>query len=323
MPIPPPIPTTTSHLPPAIPLLTGSYDEHLRLFTLNPHTMRREPLQPVADFDCRAGAWRIKLIDHYIIPHAPSSPTQAANDDSALPHPNSNRIPSHATHYILLIASMHAGVNIVRLVHDPTTVSVKNENPNYTHIDGTPWSIAQVAYTIEGHNTLCYTADTKRQWESPYHTIHNIVANDHARGSWDTEVNTLVGGLLKKASSKLIRVDLPWMTDTENDIKQDGKGPKNPDSAKLHSAPGTHPIDNNNSHTPGTAVKDLPRRHDWKDRLDWQQRKKWQDNVGRHSVVSCGFYDRHLCHWEFRDKLRQDGLDVLEFLEGCAAAAAS
>ena len=126
LPLPPP-PSTSSDQT-TIPLLTGSYDECLRLFLLSPSTHRRTL---ITSLSLRGGVWRLKLMDSYM---TTTSTTQQ--------------------HYLILISCMHAGAKIIRLTHDTTKSDDEQKG----------WEMKTEAEFIKGHETLVYACDFMKGW---------------------------------------------------------------------------------------------------------------------------------------------------------------
>ena len=116
-----------------IPLLTGSYDEHIRLFTLSPHTSKRT-LQ--SELSLRGGVWRLQHIDHYQILLPADRPGLTTEKKR------------FQQHYTILVSCMHAGAKIVRV----------------THSERAAWDIRVEAEFKKGHATLVYACDFKREW---------------------------------------------------------------------------------------------------------------------------------------------------------------
>lgn len=89
-----PDPHFPDQLETAIPLLTGSYDDTIRLYLINPSTLLR---RLILDARLGGGVWRLKLMDEY---------------DNATKH-----------HFIILASCMHAGVRILRVCYDAALTS--------------------------------------------------------------------------------------------------------------------------------------------------------------------------------------------------------
>lgn len=83
-----------SQLETTIPLLTGSYDDTIRLYLINPSTMLR---RLILDMNLGGGVWRLKLMDEYTV---------------ATKH-----------HFIILVSCMHAGVRILRVCYDAASTA--------------------------------------------------------------------------------------------------------------------------------------------------------------------------------------------------------
>jgi len=123
-------------------ILTGSYDETLRLFILNVNHSDQdlaEPGPPTLSFVLQAelalggGVWRIKLLDSYENP-APLQPDAAISTD-----------------YILLIAGHTSGAHIVRLTITES-VSAHDERKCEFKIEK--------SFT-EGHDSLVYAVEAR------------------------------------------------------------------------------------------------------------------------------------------------------------------
>lgn len=89
-----PKPSFPDQLETTIPLLTGSYDDTIRLYLINPSTMLR---RLILDTRLGGGVWRLKLMDEY---------------HTATKH-----------HFIVLVSCMHAGVRILRICYDAALAS--------------------------------------------------------------------------------------------------------------------------------------------------------------------------------------------------------
>lgn len=151
---PPPIPdmppttkaekSSKQHRP--IPLLTGSYDENIRLFEIDPKIYRATPK---TDLGLGGGVWRLQLLDTY--PGFTTGPSSSHHDKST-------DKPEERTHwhYLILASLMHAGAAILRVTY--TTLP---PSPS-TNLDG-EWSIAVVKRFTAGHESMVYSCDAKLQ----------------------------------------------------------------------------------------------------------------------------------------------------------------
>jgi diphthamide biosynthesis protein 7 len=136
----PPLPNSST-----IPILTGSYDEHIRLFLLETTspTLKRNL---VLDENLGGGVWRLKLMHK-------SSITSIAPTT-----PNPTSTPSLRTQYnaLILASCMHAGVRVLRLTHtSPQDLS--------SNLDAQGWSIDILAKFTRGHESMNYSSDFRAE----------------------------------------------------------------------------------------------------------------------------------------------------------------
>ncbi|RMZ89147.1 hypothetical protein DV736_g3632, partial [Chaetothyriales sp. CBS 134916] len=142
LPSPPPPSKGSSSPVPApvpIPILTGSYDENIRLFCLSP-TSHKLSRQPLASLALCGGVWRLQLMDHYAVV-------------VAAPQPDAKALLRYQQHYIILVSCMHAGARILRVV-----ITTYHDN------DGEgewKWEsdIQMEAVFGRGHDTIVYACD--------------------------------------------------------------------------------------------------------------------------------------------------------------------
>lgn len=122
-----PILDQTYPIPGAGAFVTGSYDEQIRLFTFE----RRPPCKPrlAAELHLGGGVWRLRMLSE-------------------------NRIKKAGRRYIystLILAScMHAGVRVVRVALDQEQSSARDSH----------WKLDVVGKFTEGHESMCYGADS-------------------------------------------------------------------------------------------------------------------------------------------------------------------
>ncbi|RMZ85423.1 hypothetical protein DV737_g794, partial [Chaetothyriales sp. CBS 132003] len=145
---PPPPPNKGSSTsvpdPVPIPILTGSYDEYIRLFCLSP-TSHKLSRQPLASLNLRGGVWRLQLMDHYAGVIAAAQPDTTA-------------LLRYQQHYIILVSCMHAGARILRVA-----ITTYHDNDG----DGEwKWEcdIQMAAVFGRGHETIVYACDFVREW---------------------------------------------------------------------------------------------------------------------------------------------------------------
>jgi hypothetical protein len=271
-----------------IPLLVGSYDNHLRLFTLCPRTHRRTAIRPHIEGDALGGVWRLQLMDHYIIPTTiPSSPQKQNLPASLLPakpEPAPHELPPHETHYIILIAAMHAGASIWRITHDPI---MRN---------GATWSMAQQATFWRGHESFVYALDAVKLWRPQQDPLVT-------RDFYDTRTAARVDAARarrlqrRKAAMRPLKIDVAWAAQPDGGDKRnaDSDNPAARQSDDAKTAAARLPV----ATTISTA----------------RELEEYQRTVGSYRCLSVGFYDRALCTWMWRDGLRGEGLGVEEFLD--------
>ena len=129
LPLPPP--PGASETPTTIPILTGSYDEHIRLFLLGTTspTLKRSLL---LEKKLGGGVWRLKLMH---------SSTSRTKDDTTL----------------ILASCMHGGVRILRLTYTPTTTSASPAS------DASSWHLTVLAKFTKGHESMNYGSDFRAE----------------------------------------------------------------------------------------------------------------------------------------------------------------
>lgn len=118
-----------SHLlPKASAFVTGSYDEHIRVFTIEDATPHKRKV--VAELPLGGGVWRLRKLAESLGEEA-----QGVMICSVL----------------ILASCMHAGVRIVRIV--------RRTSKNMSR-DWCSWEIDVVGVFIKGHESMCYGADS-------------------------------------------------------------------------------------------------------------------------------------------------------------------
>lgn len=128
-------------------ILTGSYDETLRLFILTPPsaTDPRCTFKLLGDLQIGGGVWRITLLDQY--PRKSASGLLEGLD------------------YILLVAGHTAGVFIVRL----SATRFEHDSDDRTIAEENGWNYAfKVEKTFTEHDSLVYAVAAKRDEEKPW-----------------------------------------------------------------------------------------------------------------------------------------------------------
>lgn len=125
-----------------IPILTGSYDEHIRLFLLETAspTLKRNL---ILEKNLGGGVWRLKLMHESSTPITPTTPTTS---------------PSLKPQYtaLILASCMHAGVRILRLTHT-------SPQDSSSDVDAQGWSIDILAKFTRGHESMNYGSDFRAE----------------------------------------------------------------------------------------------------------------------------------------------------------------
>lgn len=127
-------------------LLTGSYDDHLRVLALPPASGSRPQL--LAELNLGGGVWFLKPIE--------------------VSHGHDTRDDTIGSNYIycirLLACCMYAGARVVevRKVSQGRHTSLEKQQPQNKQCGSTWWEIEQIAL-FEGHESMCYAGDNFRQ----------------------------------------------------------------------------------------------------------------------------------------------------------------
>jgi diphthine methyl ester acylhydrolase len=126
-----------------IPILTGSYDEHIRLFLLDTAspTLKRNLIH---EKNLGGGVWRLKLMhESSATPITPTTPPTSA---------------SLKTRYtaLILASCMHAGVRILRLTHT-------SPQDSSSDLGAQGWSIDILAKFTRGHESMNYGSDFRAE----------------------------------------------------------------------------------------------------------------------------------------------------------------
>jgi diphthamide biosynthesis protein 7 len=126
-----------------IPILTGSYDEHIRLFLLETTspTLKRNL---ILEKNLGGGVWRLKLMhESSTTPLTPTTPTTGS--------------PLKTQYTALILAScMHASARILRLTHT-------SPQDSSSDLDAQGWSIDILAKFTRGHESMNYGSDFRAE----------------------------------------------------------------------------------------------------------------------------------------------------------------
>ncbi|EXJ59616.1 hypothetical protein A1O7_03762 [Cladophialophora yegresii CBS 114405] len=167
--------------PRTIPLLTGSYDEFLRIFETDPHGYRAS-LKTELRLD--GGVWRLKVLDQYTT----DADTRANNDA----HTDRGGRACQHHHYLVLASLMHAGAAIVRITYATGSggggVLPSSEVP---HSEET-WTVTPLATFSAGHESMVYCCDARLENASPGKGIRNDTYNmGIGNGSENVDTNMI------------------------------------------------------------------------------------------------------------------------------------
>lgn len=136
-----------------IPLVTGSYDEFLRVYEIDPRTYRATFK---TELRLNGGVWRLKVLDEYDTTTTAAAPASKDAGSGPLtgigqpPHSTTSTTTLQRPHHVLLLASlMHAGAAILRLTYSPRSADEK-------------WTITREASFRAGHESMVYSCDATR-----------------------------------------------------------------------------------------------------------------------------------------------------------------
>lgn len=155
-----------------VPVVTGSYDETIRIFEVDPNTYRSSL---AAQKKLNGGVWRVKVLDQYttigtgtLAPSVDGGDTRASAPDYLDP---ATRYDAEGTfaHTLLLVSLMHGGVAILRLTHAT--------NPEGWPMPS-PWTFTQLVGFRAGHESMVYSCDAIL--ENPDSAIETPATAAHA-----------------------------------------------------------------------------------------------------------------------------------------------
>ena len=149
--MPPPLTRDTDPKQPrSIPVLTGSYDEFLRIFEVDSKIFR-----PAFKTELRlsGGVWRLKVLDEY---------TKATSNDKGT--------NEHEYHYLLLASLMHGGAAIIRITYIQTSASASPSSSSPT--DSGTWAITPLTSFTSGHESMVYACAARL--ENPGRTHQDL-----------------------------------------------------------------------------------------------------------------------------------------------------
>lgn len=128
-----------------IPFLTGSYDDHLRVYEI---TTGRNSGKFKTEFKLNGGVWRLKLLDQYNTLSQGVEPSSKAKQQG-------QKLQQRPLHHTLILASlMHAGAAILRLTYDPAADAE------------TGWMLSTIMTFRAGHESMVYCCDARVETQS-------------------------------------------------------------------------------------------------------------------------------------------------------------
>ncbi|KAL2415432.1 hypothetical protein ABEF95_006377 [Exophiala dermatitidis] len=116
------------------PLITGSYDEYIRIYELNPSQF---PFRATFKTELRlnGGVWRLKVLDQYS---------------------SSSNHHQHQHHTLILASLMHGGASILRLTYTYDSESSQSGTSE-------TWTITPLTTFRSGHESMVYCCDAIRE----------------------------------------------------------------------------------------------------------------------------------------------------------------
>lgn len=157
----PRITTTTTTSPPGgpetlkeiIPIVTGSYDETLRVFELDLVTFR--PILK-AEVSLSGGVWRLKVLDQYstMSMREASDGEYLIDEDQRHKHVHSTAQESSRgnvkQHTLILVSLMHAGAIVLRLTYSHRPLPGEDA-----------WTVTPLTKFRAGHESMVYCCDAR------------------------------------------------------------------------------------------------------------------------------------------------------------------
>ena len=159
---PPPIAPNTTLKPRNVPILTGSYDEYLRIFEIDPKIFR-----PTfrTELKLGGGVWRLKVLDEYT-----TTTTNPKEEDQT----------GKQYHYLLLASLMHAGASILRI-----TFAQPPFPPSSSAIPLGIWTITPLVTFTTGHESMVYACDARL--ENPLEYLDESLEESNDKDVKDAE----------------------------------------------------------------------------------------------------------------------------------------
>ncbi|KIY02596.1 uncharacterized protein Z520_01061 [Fonsecaea multimorphosa CBS 102226] len=133
-----PLSPVTEDMKYTIPLITGSYDEFIRVFEIDTTTSRASFK---TELRLDGGVWRLKVLDQYY--------STTSNEGGQV-------------HHTLILASlMHAGAAIVRITRRLTPTAATSGSSSSPPGGDNTWTITPVTVFRAGHESMVYCCDAR------------------------------------------------------------------------------------------------------------------------------------------------------------------
>lgn len=119
----------------SIPLVTGSYDEYLRVFEIDTKTLR-STLK--TELRLGGGVWRLKILDQYV----------TTRDVQQADNRQTKESPDRHQHTLILASLMHGGTAVIRLTYTSSAVAEA-------------WTVTPLVKFRAGHESMVYCCDAR------------------------------------------------------------------------------------------------------------------------------------------------------------------
>jgi diphthamide biosynthesis protein 7 len=159
-----------------LPLVTGSYDEFLRVYEIDPQTYPHRATFK-GELRLAGGVWRLKVLDQYTTPGSVGSTTAERTEPTT-----SARATQH--HTLVLASLMHGGVAILRLTY-ATAAGASGASDATLNMS---WTITPLLTFRAGHESMVYCCDARREepdQDAPKYTIVSTSFYDMKVCTWE------------------------------------------------------------------------------------------------------------------------------------------
>lgn len=176
-----------------IPVVTGSYDEFIRIYELDATTYPyRAKLQ--TDLRLNGGVWRLKLLDQYSSVNSNRQCNRQSNSTSTATTsitnttaPNQRHQQQQHHHTLILASLMHGGAAILRLTYTVTTSQSSSSSPPPSPDS---WTITPLATFRAGHESMVYCCDAWREDPDPSSKPHSYTYTVVSTSFYDMKICT-------------------------------------------------------------------------------------------------------------------------------------